>query len=171
MHLRSMLPRVLALASLFAFALPPARAQVPCGPSYLAADLIHASVSAGGVQTLVAHVSPAEAELQWILTGTMSGVHPGHPYFAQGGLYINFDRYTWRMMNGQSGLVHGGSPDTYGVVIPFDANGRGTLQVVIPPGVLSGLVGRTLHHGYFRQGVLTQLPSCGSNTVPLILVP
>jgi hypothetical protein len=116
-------------------------------------------------------VTPTQALQEWHLVGSMAGTSPGLPYLAYGGLYLNQDRYMWAMVTGHSPLVHGGVPNAYGVVPSFDSQGHASLQVVVPPVMLSALVGRTVNHGFYTLNFQDQLPDCGSNTVALTFVP
>jgi len=66
------------------------------------------------------------------------------------------------------GVVRGYSG---GPLVPFDAQGNAQIQVVIPPGLSSAFIGRTLHHGFYHISTHSLLPECGSGTVSLMFLP
>ena len=164
-----LLARSLPLAALCAAALvsPPASAQ--CG-STIAADVAQVSLSGGGVQNLLVTVRPEDAERAWQVLGALGTDQP-HPMFAYGDLRLNNDRYLWRMYTGNAGFVQGAVPGFIGgPLVPFDAQGRAHLQVVVPSNLPSAWIGKTLHHGVYRLDS-TLLPSCGTGTVAATIVP
>jgi hypothetical protein len=170
MTIPSLLVRSLSLALALSIAHGSARAQAGCAGT-IVGDVSVVSVSTGGVQNLSLTVTSTQALQDWHVLGSMSGTSPGQPYLAYGGLFLNQDRYMYAMITGHSPLVHGGVPSAYGVVPSFDSQGHANLQVVVPPVVLSALVGRTVYHGFYTLNVLDLLPDCGSNTVALTFVP
>ncbi len=151
---------------------------VPCAASASAqctgsiqTNVTQVSISTGGVQPLQLSVAPADTNMKWQLIGSFGVDHPT-PWFAYGGLRLNSDRYMLRMLNGHRGFVQGGLDGIVGgVVVPFDPAGQAQLQVVIPPGLPSSFIGRTLHHGMYHIDPIDLLPRCGTGTVALTLVP
>lgn len=129
------------------------------------------SISTGGVQRLDLSVAPSQINLGWQVIGAYGTDHP-IPMFADAGLRLNNDRYLFRMYTGHAGFVRGGVTGFLGgPLVPFDAQGHAQLQVVIPTGLPSTFIGRTLHHGMYRTDPIVLLPECGTGTVPLTLVP
>ena len=172
--MRPILDRSRSFLLLLAFAIAPfagaASAQAPCGGT-ISGDVAVVSVTTGGTQTLTLGVPAAEARTSWHLLGSFAGTAPGSPFLSSAQLFLNEDRYFYSLVTGTSRLVQGGAPSVYGPMVPFNAQGQATLQVVVPPIVLSHLVGRTVHHGYYRFNPLTLLPECGSATVALTFGP
>ncbi len=163
--------RSLSLVLALSIAHASASAQTQACAGSITGDVSVVSISAGGVQNLTLSVLPSQLPNFWYLTGSMSGTLPGSPFLATAGLYLNFDRYTYAMTTGTSPLVRGGTPNAYGVIPNFDAQGIAHLQVVVPPMALPALIGRTVHHGFFTFDTINLEPSCGSNTVALLFVP
>lgn len=151
---------------------------VPCAASALAqctgsiqTSVTQVSISTGGVQPLQLSVAPADTVWKWQLIGSF-GVDNPTPWFAFGGLRLNSDRYLFRMFDGHRGFVQGGIDGIVGgQVVPFDPSGQAQMQVVIPPGLPSSFIGRTLHHGMYHIDPIQLLPRCGTGTVSLTLVP
>jgi hypothetical protein len=169
---RTLLARSLPLPALCAAALlsPSASAQGQCG-SAISADVAQISLSGGGVQNIVVTVRPEHAELGWHVLGALGTDQP-HPQFAYGDLRLNSDRYLWRMYTGNAGFVQGALPGYIGgPLVLFDAQGQAHLQVVVPSNLPSSWIGRTLHHGVYLESPLTLLPTCGSGTVAVTIVP
>ena len=128
------------------------------------------SASFGGTQTLTMSVAPNQSGEIWQLLGALGDSNPD-PYLLQGGLRLDQDRYLIGMVRGGRGFVQGGLPTYLGVWIPWDSQGHAQLDVVIPPGLPSILIGKTLHHGIFTTSHTTLMPICGTPTVPLLIVP
>lgn len=147
----------------------PAPAQSCSGT--ISASPAQISVTTGGVQLIDIDVAPSQIGLSWQVLGAFGANNPV-PWFASGGLFLNDDAYLLRTWSGRSGLVQGAIMGNIGGMLPvFDAAGHAQLQVVIPPGLSSWYVGRTLYHGMYRSNMLTLLPECGTSTVSLTLVP
>ena len=158
----------LPLALLCGFA--PELAAQNCA-STISANVATVSVTAGGTQLIDVSVLPSQSQWEWQVVGAFGTNNPS-PWFAYGGLRLNFDRYTLRMFNGHKGFVQGVVPGYFGgPLIPFDAQGNAQIQVVIPPGLSSAFIGRTLHHGFYHTSPLSLLPECGSGTVSLTFLP
>jgi hypothetical protein len=135
------------------------------------ANVTNVSISSGGLQRLDLSVAPSQIDLGWQVVGAFGTDNP-IPVFASAGLRLNNDRYLFRMYTGHAGFVRGGITGFIGGPrVPFDAQGHAQLQVVIPAGLPSSFVGRTLHHGMYRTNPINLLPECGTGTVPLTLVP
>ena len=137
----------------------------------LTADVNMVSITTGGVQQLSLSVPLAESDWQWQVIGSFGTDQPAS-WFGYAGLRLNTDRYLWRMYDSHAGFVQGVTSGFLGgPLVPVDAQGHANFQVVIPPGLPSTFIGRTLHHGVYHTDTLSLLPSCGSGTVPLLLVP
>lgn len=135
------------------------------------ANVTTASISNGGLQRIDLSVDPSQIDFGWQVVGAFGTDHPLR-MFAYGGLRLNNDRYLLRMYLGRAGFTHGGVLGYMGGPrVIFDASGHSQMQVVIPTGLPSSWVGRTLHHGMYRTNPTTLLPECGTGTVPLTLVP
>ncbi|HTF89743.1 MAG TPA: hypothetical protein VK843_15115 [Planctomycetota bacterium] len=160
--------RSLPLVLLFAFA-PSLHAQNCTGT--IAANINSVSVSTGGVQLIDLTVAPSQFDLQWQIIGSF-GTNTPTPWFSYGGLNLNLDRYMFRMLNGHGGFVHGAINGYIGgPLIPFNTAGQAQLQVVIPQGLSSHFIGKTLHHGMYYTSQISLLPTCGTPTVALTLLP
>lgn len=170
---RIVLTRVLPLAllsvsALLVLAAPfsrPATARV-AGPScWASADTHVISVSAGGTQTIAVRtngLSPVGAGYR--VLGSFSGTSPGSPFFSTF-VPLNVDRYFVRLYSVGSPFVPGGNQGA------LDANGNALVQIVIPPGAPSWLIGTTVHHAIAPQQLLAQQPYCSSAAIPLTFVP
>lgn len=142
--------------------------------SALVADVPVVSVSAGGVQNISVQVSGPMVNLftdSFQMVGSFGGTSPGHPHLAYGGLFLNVDRYTLRCLNGESRLIHpvGGS-SAFPNYVPLDAQGQAQVRIVVPAGLYSAYLGKTVHHGIYALDI-SLLPACGSNTVALTFAP
>ena len=137
----------------------------------ISANVTSVSLSTGGVQQIALSVAPAQVDLGWQILGAFGTNNPTPP-LANAGLNLNFDRYMLRMLNGHGGFVHGGINGFLGgPLVSFDLLGNAQLQVVIPSGMPSAFIGRTLHHGMYRTDPINLLPACGTATVSLMLLP
>jgi len=136
----------------------------------ISANINVVSASLGGTQTLTLSVAPNQSGEIWQLLGAFGDSNPD-PYLLQGGLVLDQDRYLLGLVRGGHGFVQGGWPTFMGVQVPWDAQGHAQLNVVIPAGLPSILIGKTLHHGIFTTSHTTLLPICGTPTVPLLIVP
>lgn len=136
----------------------------PIGPSQtLSADTAGLSASLGGVQTLSFHPGPAFANDLYLIVGSMTGWSPG---FTLGGHHVplNLDAYT------DLTVTLANSPvlvNTSGVLGP---SGAITANIVLPPGVLTGLTGLVLHHAAITANP-GPIVRHASNAVPLLLLP
>ena len=156
------------LAALCALA---ASAQAQNCTGTIQANLTQISISTGGTQQITLSVAPSQAPLPWQMVGAYGTDHP-IPFLAYGGLRLNNDRYLYRTYTGHFGFMQGVIPGFVGgPLVPFDAQGHAQIQVVIPPGLPSTFIGKTLHHGMYRLDWVSLFPACGTGTVPLTLVP
>ena len=137
----------------------------PVGPgASLRADTLAVSASAGGTQNLTFAPGPGHAGELYLIAGSLSGWLPGLPLAGGLTLPLNFDAYTSLTIT----LANS----------PFLVNTSGTLglsgvisaQVVLPPGVLVGLQGLTLHHAAVAADLSINFTHV-SNPVPMQLLP
>jgi len=168
---RSLRLRSLPLAPVCALALLAASARAQNCTGTISASVSQVSISTGGVQNITLDVAPGQAGLPWQIVGAYGTNHP-IPWLAYGNLRLNNDRYLYRTYSGHRGFLQGVVPGYIGgPLVPFNSQGQAQVQVVIPPGLPSIFIGRTLHHGMYRISPDTLLPECGTGTVPLTLVP
>jgi hypothetical protein len=160
----------LALTSLsfVSFATTDVGAQAQC-TSALSTNTNFVSVTNGGVQLLQLQTNTPQRI--FYVVGSFTAVGTPTPYFAFGGLNLVSDRYLALTYSGRSPFLPGGLPGFLaGHQLLTDVQGTAVQPVVVPPGQFVHLVGRTLRHGVFTLDEAV-LPSCGSNTVTLTLVP
>jgi len=162
-------PFLFALAILpFGALSAPAQAQT-C--STLTPDVTQVSVTLGGIQNLQVSVPP-DPGVPYHFAGALSVTPPFFGHYQSAGIFLPFDRYMIATYTGRSPFLPNGvqgTPDGH-TFLP-DPTGSALMQVQVPPQLYAHLVGYTFHHAIYRQNPLTLLPACGSNVVPLTLVP
>ena len=125
-------------------------------------DVDTVSLSTGGQQQLNLRGGPSFANELYLVLGSATGSTPGFDFNSHVHLDLIPDIYTWFTAKLASRAV---LQNTLGV---FDSAGRATAAINIPPATDPTLAGTTLWHAWIAG---TPIPTLGSNTVTITLVP